>query len=36
VADGIAAMAVRANVEAPETELESFESVDEALSWARD
>lgn len=34
VADGITAMAVRSNVEAPDTELSSFESVDEALEWA--
>jgi hypothetical protein len=34
VADGIAAMAVQSNVEAPETDLRAFESVDDALSWA--
>lgn len=34
VADGITAMAVRSNVEAPDTELSSFESIDEALEWA--
>lgn len=34
VADGIAAMAVQANVDAPGTELNAFESVDDALSWA--
>jgi len=36
VADGITAMAVKANVEAPDTELESFESLVEALEWATD
>jgi hypothetical protein len=35
VADGIAAMAVRANVEAPNQELDSFEDVDAALEWAQ-
>jgi hypothetical protein len=35
VADGITAMAVRSNVEAPETELDSFESVEEAPAWAK-
>jgi hypothetical protein len=34
VADGIAAMAVKSKVTAPETELESFSSVDHAVSWA--
>ncbi len=33
VADGIAGMAVRANVDAPDTELDSFEDVDEAMEW---
>lgn len=35
VADGITAMAVRSNVEAPDTELDSFESVEDALAWAK-
>lgn len=34
VADGIAAMAVTANVEAPNVELDSFESEQEAVAWA--
>lgn len=34
VADGITAMAVKSNVSAPGTELESFESLDEAVQWA--
>jgi hypothetical protein len=36
VADGITAMAVRSNVEAPNTHLDSFESLADALSWARE
>jgi len=36
VADGITAMAVRSNVEAPDTQLDSFESLDDALSWAKE
>jgi hypothetical protein len=34
VADGIAAIAVKSQVNAPGTELESFSSVDQAVSWA--
>ena len=34
VADGITAMAVKSNVEAPTTELATFESMDSALEWA--
>jgi L-alanine-DL-glutamate epimerase-like enolase superfamily enzyme len=35
VADGITALAVKSNVTAPNKELEAFESVDDALDWAR-
>ena len=34
VTDGITTMAVKSNVSAPGTELESFESLDEAVQWA--
>ncbi|WP_276301704.1 hypothetical protein [Halorussus lipolyticus] len=36
VADGITALAVKSNVEAPNTELETFESLDSALEWAKE
>lgn len=35
VGDGIAAMAVKSNVEAPGTEVEDFEELDEAIAWAK-
>jgi len=36
VADGITALAVKSNVEAPDTEIDSFESEGAAVAWARD
>lgn len=36
VADGITAMAVRSNVRDPDTEIDSFESEQRALEWAKD
>lgn len=35
VGDGIAAMAVKSNVEVPGTEIEDFEHLDEAIAWAK-